>query len=1080
MMQRGANVTWNALLTMCLAVFSPGCVSQAEVSYAGGLMLRVREAPAHGLVMAPIILPDAASVDPKRMSAVIESDGSAVPIQFVPTADFDGSQRVVGTVVLRLPGAGDWLVRLHLDNPAPSEKTWDGQVRGPGYTAMHDPARQGGLPWRIQFTETGKVFDSFVFNDRMHHADAGGFPLRDDPAPQVERISEGALCTVVRVRGRFMNADGKAAPPGTQGVYDWYYFHDLPLVHVDAMLHQAEGFSWKQAHFLELNFPDQSFTHWAGGDPLRQGEFKADGSSFDVPDWGALIDGRNAIGMFRSGRLRFHDGRGNYGTYLHAHADRAWQEWAGTERRMTAWMWIGAADDPIAAMRGAMKYLPVAARVAVTSTRLRNAITEQRSAASQQDDSNRRDTLWRVALAEKLETQGRTSDALAMLKAEDMDAWTTLPAGDLKLTLHRTDDGVSVQSLFDAASGRELLADRPLPLFTLKLRHTETKRQVELVADSGWRAVSIDAHDDVAELRWRGPRDESMAGLEVVARAEFDGPNHAVRWSLNVQNQTQQWSVMHVVFPQLALAELGADGWVFLPRAPGEVQQGLWRRPFRHSGLYPEPWTTMQYAAAYDAEGQTGLYVARHDPDGRPKRITIESEPNERAVTFTFEHPAANMTIAGNDFELTGPTVWQLLRGDWFDAAVIYRDWVRAHAKWYPQLTAEGRADTPQWMRQLPVWLQLWRTDEKFVSQATAFAKYVDVPVAAHIYNWQNKGFDQDYPHYFPPKPGFSDIVKRLHDAGVYVMPYINGRLWDMRDRGLADYQFTSHARPHATKDEHGEPYVEIYGKESDGSPTRFAVMCPATEFWQNKVRDICMRLFDEYHVDAVYLDQVAARFPLLCMDRSHGHPLGGGRWWNDGYWQMMQKIRDAMPDGAMLTTECNSEPFAHSFDGYLVWNWQHEGMVPAFMAVYGSAIQMFGRAYQWGETHELAWNMRCGQQLVFGEQIGWFYPGIMDSPQNAPFVRQCARLRWLLRDYFSMGEMARPPRFSGDIPKVRADWMRPCPYSRSLRSSPPATLSTSSIGGASRPGGALLLRKSWPSWKRILPPMSKWRAPRC
>ena len=59
-------------------------------------------------------------------------------------------------------------------------------------------------------------------------------------------------------------------------------------------------------------------------------------------------------------------------------------------------------------------------------------------------------------------------------------------------------------------------------------------------------------------------------------------------------------------------------------------------------------------------------------------------------------------------------------------------------------------------------------------------------------------------------------------------MPYINGRLWDTRDKGTEDFEFTQRALPAATKDENGEPYMEAYGsKESDGSPVRLAVMCP-------------------------------------------------------------------------------------------------------------------------------------------------------------------------------------------------------------------------------------------------------------
>ncbi|MFA0753936.1 MAG: hypothetical protein IMHGJWDQ_001717, partial [Candidatus Fervidibacter sp.] len=214
------------------------------------------------------------------------------------------------------------------------------------------------------------------------------------------------------------------------------------------------------------------------------------------------------------------------------------------------------------------------------------------------------------------------------------------------------------------------------------------------------------------------------------------------------------------------------------------------------------------------------------------------------------------------------------------------------------------------------------------------------------------------------------------------------------------------------------------YGsKEADGSDVKLAPMCPTTRLWQGKVLEIVLRLFSEVGVNAVYIDQVAAAPPVLCFDKTHGHPLGGGFWWNEGYWRMLDAIRNAMPNERMLTTECNAEPFIRWFDGYLTWHWQHDGQVPAFPAVYGGAIQMFGRAYRGGATKDLALRMKAGQQLVFGEQIGWIDPSVVREKENAEFLRQVVRVRWHLRRFFYAGEMARPPKLLGDIPKVRADW---------------------------------------------------------
>ena len=129
------------------------------------------------------------------------------------------------------------------------------------------------------------------------------------------------------------------------------------------------------------------------------------------------------------------------------------------------------------------------------------------------------------------------------------------------------------------------------------------------------------------------------------------------------------------------------------------------------------------------------------------------------------------------------------------------------------------------------------------------------------------------------------------------------------------------------------------------------------------------------------------------------------------------------MPTGCMLTTECNGEPYIHMLDGYLTWHWQYDGQVPAFPAVYGGAIQMFGRSYGGGDSRNLALRMRAGQQLVFGEQIGWIAPGTVLEKENGSFFRDVVLLRRKLARYFATGEMARPPRLVGTVPSVRADW---------------------------------------------------------
>ncbi len=612
-------------------------------------------------------------------------------------------------------------------------------------------------------------------------------------------------------------------------------------------------------------------------------------------------------------------------------------------------------------------------------------------------------------------------------------------AGDLGLVLGESSGGITLLSLRDLALQREWLALDPPPLFSLTLRRVGTKEERTLAADVGWRSASITPAAEGIVLEWTQPADEALVGISVHIMAVPEAGRHVWHWTLRVDNVGGGWSIWRVVFPQLTLAKPGDDAVALAPAGPGQLVPDAWERAFRQEAKYPGGWWWgLQFMAAYAAlPAPTGLYIGAHDPLGGVKDLLMEGDPQARAVRLSYDHPAPDMGRPGNSFSLGGEVVWQLYRGDWYDAAMIYKDWARHKARWWPPLSDEGRADTPLWMRELSLWaMGGWNPEvapgqrvAATVEQVRELQHFMGIPMGLHWYRWHQIPFDNDYPHFFPAMPGFAEGVAELQRSQVRIMPYINGRLWDTRDRGSEDFEFSHIALPAATKDEDGQPYVETYGsKEADGSPVQLAAMCPTTELWRSRVRELVLRLFDECGVDGVYIDQVAAAASKLCMDPTHGHPLGGGHWWNEGYWQMMEAIRRDTPAERMVTTECNAEVFVRWFDGYLTWHWQQDNMVPVFPAVYGGTIQMFGRAYGGKAdarepTQALAWRMRAGQQFVFGEQIGWFNTNLANEHMPMSFIRDLARLRWRLRRYFYAGEMARPPKLVGHNPRLRANW---------------------------------------------------------
>ncbi len=1002
-------------------------LSLAAPVHADDVFLRIDRVPENGLVVAEVDLTAAAqwcgvaAVTPEGIRAAADSGAT---IQFVPAADFDPQQHVRGVLVARLPGGGSARLRLEFDAGAASAGEGSSTVETAGFQVVHDPAKQGGLPTRLVFRGTGKTLESIGWQDRLHHTQHGGFRIADDPQSKVTRIADGPLCTAVRVASRFVRGDGTAPDSKPDAVYQWLYLRDQPLVFVTVVQRQQQPFTWNEAHFLEWHQSGDELPQWAGGNPVQKGEFQGADRSQPFRDWAAMHDGRNAVAVLRSGEMLIYDGKGGYGPYLHAHGSLAWTPWSGTERRLSAWLWIGSDDDPLQSIGQAAERLPTQARVTVTVGRVHKRLEQARADVERLTGDAQRQARRQLAVAERLESRGRFQESLDAVDGKLPRPLHMLSAGDLGLLLEQTATGIRVLQLLDAAAGVELMAPQPLPLFSLTLRRNGSKDDMQVAADDGWREARIERLDDSrVRLTWSGARRGRLG--RTASRIRGDAGSGGRRDSLDAARRTSRR----------------------LDPAAGRVSASRRRRPGPRGGCrVPARLGRSAARAVATCVSLLGPILQRLDdhavagglrrcPADRPVRRRTRSGGGDQGDPAGKPSGRARGRVRVRASVCRdGPTRQRV--------PVVRRSGLAAAARRLvrrgPDLSPMGRAECEmvagagarRTCRHAAVDARaagLGQTGggpASVVPRMKRFAEALGVPVGIHWYSWHQIPFDNDYPHYFPALDGFEEGVAELQRSGVYVMPYINGRLWDTRDRGQEDFEFTKVARPAATKDEAGEPYVESYGsKEQDGSRVQLAAMCPTTEVWRNKVHEIVGRLMNECGVKGVYIDQVAAAQPQLCFDRSHGHPAGGGDWWTAGYWEMLNRIRKDLPPDRMLTTECNAEPYAHVFDGYLTWHWQYDGQVPAFPAVYGGALQMFGRAYRGGPTKDLALRMKAGQQLVFGEQIGWLDPSVVDEAENFAFFRQVVRLRWLLKRYFYAGQMARPPKLIGQIPRVTADW---------------------------------------------------------
>jgi hypothetical protein len=969
------------------------------------------------------------------LGAAVEGPGDAltpVPVQFDPAAP----DALAGDLTLLLPGgSGSQRVRVYFtadrpNLPAPavaalgvSQEGGAVTVGNEHYRFTHDPAQVGGLPSRIEFVQTGKVCDTFTLNDRVHESKVGGFRLAEDPQPRIEVLSSGPLRACVQVTARYLR-EGQAPESEPQAEYRFTYYAGSPLIRVAARLTQKQAFGWPELHQWEFNFPDQSFTRWLTGDPEAAGDLIADKESHTGNPWTGLADGDSVLAVVGQ-MARIYDGRGEYGTYLHG----PWVSWSSPEERLQVTLWAGSVGSAEAAatLRAAAEAARAVQTATLTIQPLEDQLAAMDAAIAGLPRSEEAHWRWLAGLSRRAGTGGLTESIatarrlteLATRRAPFAEAdrlvrqatgicLTVLSNEAVGWAFGQFEGTLRPVSCFDFSTQRELLSASNTPVWELTLERPGEGTTVVSAAASSVAQVHVSGAR--AQLQWTLPAD--LSGATVRATVALDGPASA--WNLTVEDLRPGWGVREVAFPQVAVGPLSdqpEDDYLLFPQGSGVLKRAPLSQTVEFAGMYPDGWCSFQLMAYYDRQG--GLYAACHDPLGATKRIITRPSGDRLGQVLTYQWYAPDMGVPGNGFATSAPTVLRAYAGDWFDATQLYRAWAEKEAQWWPRETQWDRPDTPQWMREVCVWACTGGASSECVQKVKDFAAFMGAPTAFHWYTWHEIPFDVKYPHYFPAKPGMAEGVKELQEAGVRVMPYINGRLWDTQ---LEDFQQSGIAA--ATKGEDGQPYIEEYG-----SGAKLAPMCPTQRLWQDTVNGIVVRLTTEVGVDGVYIDQIGAAAPRLCMDATHGHPLGGGHWWTqDGYWPMLTDLQARLPAGKMITTECNAEPYARWFDGYLTWHWQNQDMVPAFSAIYAGRIQLFSRSY--GGDDQQAHCMKIGQQLVYGEQLGWLEPAkILPHEETADFMRRAAQTRHKLLDFLAWGRMARPPRVEGSIPELTADW---------------------------------------------------------
>jgi hypothetical protein len=600
-----------------------------------------------------------------------------------------------------------------------------------------------------------------------------------------------------------------------------------------------------------------------------------------------------------------------------------------------------------------------------------------------------------------------------------------IAAGQTRLRLEHGDAGTLLTHLTDA-EGREYLR-RPNVLWKIEMIDRQHKQ-----ADLDMRASQpeIRRGNDQVRLTWRNVTiGDTAEQVTVKATLQLKDEQGEIAWQLAVEDVPDDWSVFRVHFPRMDLAvDRGSETDALvaphdrgvLYRNPletmptGGITEKVRRRPYPHGG-----WT-MQFLAMQ--RGQHILYLGAHDPVGHLKTFFVGPDPANELI---YIHPSVDTEIHyGQDWFQPFPWLTRLQRGDWYDAAQIYRKFALT-TSWASRGPLVKGRKTPLWYQQIGlVTLRLMRGPGFEDDDVLAEHEFMGTPMVCHYYMWHQTAFDANYPFFFPAVPGFRKTVEKLQANDIHVMPYINMHSIDMHMDAWEQGLKGNAAKITPT----GDFDLHVWSQNRT-----FASACPATALTRQLTHLTATRLFD-MGVKALYFDEIATSPTWPCHDASHNHPPGGGPSYVTALNETLRLVREEATEingEPVLTTEGCAEAYIAHMDAMLMGNGNRPNAIPLFEVIYHDFVMAFGR-YTW--TPELmdpkfegAIESKHAQQFVWGTQFGWLDVPlsrvIQKSPKTARFIRHLAHTWKHNYDFLAQGRMLRPLDLSAQLKPIKRRW---------------------------------------------------------
>ena len=527
---------------------------------------------------------------------------------------------------------------------------------------------------------------------------------------------------------------------------------------------------------------------------------------------------------------------------------------------------------------------------------------------------------------------------------------------------------------------------------------------------------SVERTENGLRFTWRGIDIADERGvLDVFAEVNLPHGIAASEWRISVSNRSAKAALFQTSYPCLGRVTDMGEGDALMPT--GNLGAAL-RKDYRFWDDDKKDFVAFMPSGrppvtAFNI-GEAGLYIAAHDPELRYKSLTIQADHGVRFDTIVEDAGLVGKAADGPRY----PVVVAAYRGDWWQAAKLYRAWALKQ-KWAAKGPIAKRSDYPKTLANTDLLFRFNEKNPAVMSNNVVALKrlFPDLNLSIHWYLWTQQPWCVNFPEFFPALPRVKETVAFAKSQGITIAPYVDPRLWDV---DLASWVYAKHD---ACRGMDGKPSLEIYYPKH-----KLAVMCPTAEAWQEVVMkmttDAIMTPSESINgcgFDGIYHDQVACSRPIPCWAANHSHPKGGGTWWAEGYRRAFSAIHGwCSGRGAYILSEGTGDMCLDSIDGFLKGGGPRRDEVPFYPAVYG------GRAIYYGNLQSLkdspmafrAYQMR---DFTCGVLQGWLDRWNVTSPEFAEQQKclgTCARVRRAAEEFMVYGTLEGDVGFVGQVPE--------------------------------------------------------------